>query len=294
LLYRDQSEPITLEEAGGSLMIPTPALMCVRGIFALVHLGIIGYMLRMPPTQFTLSYKAELGTHLKTETFEIVGLQRMYTFFTIWTYAAQMIYFALAALSSAALVFDREDLVTARMLYAAHLLFETGAGCGFVVTVVVTFVIWPEKVRDGEPHDLHEPWNIMMHNVNTLENVTELLFGRVPITVSHAPVGVVWGTSFIIFSWIHAPALARQAHKKGGKSEGNGGNFPYFFLDWTLPLKVQFTCYIGLLSTLLVFYFGAMGLSALVLRSSEYTGMLGWLRVSLAYVATSFLLKWRD
>jgi hypothetical protein len=142
-------------------------------------------------------------------------------------------------------------------------------------------------------HDNAEIKNLLMHNMNVVEVATELLFGRVPVLAVHAPVGVVYGCLFIVFSWRNAPLLARSAAAAGGKSRGNGGNFPYFFLDWTLPRKTQAACLLGLLGVLLGFYFCSIGIRLLLLTAAELGAPL-WLRAAVTYGSVLMLCKFRD
>lgn len=123
--------------------------------------------------------------------------------------------------------------------------------------------------------------------------LNELLIGQVPIISAHAAVGIAWGTLFIVWSWLNAPTLAQMGKDKHGRSEGNGGNFPYFFLDWTLPRATQYACLLGLLGVLLVFHFGAMGFRALLLLATEH-GVPLLVRATCTYGLGFFMFKWRD
>jgi hypothetical protein len=142
LLLADTSPVISLAEAGGAVAISPDQLLALRALFACVHLCNIVFTATVPVT-LNVVYKADLGSLLKPESFRLTGLPRLYTFFTIWSYAAQGLYFALAAGASAALAHGvGVGLYGARVLYAMHLLFEITAGASILVTVVVTFVIW--------------------------------------------------------------------------------------------------------------------------------------------------------
>jgi len=209
-----------------------------------------------------------------------------------WNYTVQTLYFALAASCSAALVLAREDFISRAHLAAAQYAFELSSACGFVVTAVTTFVIWPEKVRCGSPHSLAEVHNLIMHNCNTMESVLEILLGRLPIAASHCPLGVVWGSAYIAFAWTRAPRI-RRAGKAQGASEGNGGNFVYSFLDWTLPAGTQLLCIAALVGVLVAFHFGAMGLRLLV-QGARALGVPFAAR-TLGFCAASVgLYRWRD
>lgn len=149
-------------------------------------------------------------------------------------------------------------------------------------------------MRKKVTHDLTEPQNLVMHNWNVAVVLNELLVAQVPITPSHAAVGVAWGTAFIIVSWLRAPVLARLAREgKRGRSEGNGGNFAYFFLDWTLPVATQYAFLLGLLATLLLFYFGSMALRALLVVATE-RGVPLLVRAAGTYSLGFCIFKWRD
>ncbi|KAG8466954.1 hypothetical protein KFE25_008333 [Diacronema lutheri] len=293
MLALDRTPIVTLEQAGGSEAVGPACLCALRGLFALGHAFMIVQTALLPAMPLIAVYKRELGSHLQTETIWLRGLPRLCSFFTIWCFAAQGAFFALGAACSAALALGAEGVVPARVLYITHLLFEMTAGCGLVVTVVVSFVIWPELLRFGVQHDLDEPQNLVMHNWNVLEILTELLIGQLPITVAHAAVGIAWGTAFIAFSWLRAPALARLAREGKGRSAGNGVNFPYFFLDITLPRATQYAFLLGLLAVLLTFYFGAMALRELLLVSAR-CGVPLLARAAATYAVGYMLTKWRD
>ena len=87
-------------------------------------------------------YKQDLGSQLEEETLRLRGAERCYAFFTIWTYAAQGAYFALAAWSSAALALAAPTPSSgwggasallapppAAALWATQSLFELTTGC---------------------------------------------------------------------------------------------------------------------------------------------------------------------
>lgn len=142
MLAMDATPIITLQQAGGSAEVGALWLCALRTVCALFHVAVIVHTALMEPLALTVVYKRDLGSHLKSETFKVRGLRRLCTFFTIWTFAAQALFLVLAAACSAALAFERGELVPPRLLYITHLLFEMTAGCGFLITVVVTFVIW--------------------------------------------------------------------------------------------------------------------------------------------------------
>lgn len=297
MLSYDSSPIATLEEVGGSSSVKSRDLAIVRAFFALTHLIILIYVGAFKAIKFDATYKTELGTRLKKETIYLSGPIRLYSFFTAWTYWIQGIFFALGAWCSAADAgFVRHP--GPQVVQLTHYSFELSTGCSLLVTVVVTFVIWPEMVKGGvkTADKLANFHDFMMHNITLLEVVSEILLGRIPMYLAHLPFSVFWGLTYIIFSWMQGPRLARMAakgdKKLGNSSQGNGANFMYFFLDWTLPTGTLVASYTGLVTVLSIFYTAALGLATVEEACANLCPL--WLRAILAYSAASLLTKWKD
>ena len=292
-LQYDSTPEMLVEQASRSA-IPgfDNALGIVRVLFALLHFAtLVSLVLGSGVTVKTDFYKPDIGSQLKTETLVLRGFERCYAFFTVWNYAAQAVYFCLAAWCSAAYAFPADVSVPPQLvLNAMHALFELSTGSAFLVTIIVGFVIWPELVREGKATgNLSTTHDFLMHNVTVFEVLTELIFGRVPIGSAHLPYGLLWGLSYVAWTWVHAPRLAGK-RVKTDDVKTNGGNFMYFFLDWTLPPATLIAFLTGLVIVLLVFYLVAMGIQQLI----TVAPLPLWITAPAAFAAGAMLTKWRD
>ena len=89
--------------------------------------------------------------------------------------------------------------------------WELAAPNGMLVSVVITYVIWPTFLRETGPSatvTLRSAPVLMAHCGNTIFIVLEMLIGRSPICWNHAGVAPILGLIYVLFAWTGSPFLA--------------------------------------------------------------------------------------
>lgn len=114
-------------------------------------------------------------------------------------------------------------------LRTSFLLFETVAPLTMLVSVVVTYALWPNALRgDGNTDGFKRKAVLLQHNANTIMSLTEVgLLGGLPVRFSDMALAPLFGVVYIIFSW-----GMRFKWVPSGEPQ-----FVYFFLDTTLGRK---------------------------------------------------------
>ena len=184
-----------------------------------------------------------------------------FTTFTVWCWALQGAFYALAVVASlldagilscldhpflSTLLSSPAGLAAQRVaLGAAWVLFETSFSVAFLVSAVVTFVLIPATVKRKLPLDsffLLLP--LVMHNLNAVNMAVELSLNSLPFSPSHYVFTVMFGMAYVVFSWY-------WFSKKG--------IFYYFFLDYERQGAVFW--HLGLVSLLGACFLGGALLS---------------------------------
>jgi hypothetical protein len=157
----------------------------------------------------------------------IWGAGRLATF-TVWCWTLQGVYFALASYCffllppSSAPEHNDFSLLAA----VALVLFETNLATSILVTVVVSFVLFPHAMKssvDTNYNLLCRPAALMMHNANVIFMVGELLLTGMPVYLSHFAFGVLLGCAYVVFAWVWYARV---------------GMFFYFFLCVQCPASL--------------------------------------------------------
>jgi hypothetical protein len=202
-------------------------------------------------------------------------------FFTVWSWLVLGCYFAAAAYLGAA-----GSASTPPVIFQATLvLWEIAAPNALLVTVVVSYVIWPE-ILQKKPFGtagLKHPIVLMQHNLNTLFVVSEIFLTKTPLLWSHAAVCPIFGLVYCMFAWSIASHIAPE----------HGAVYLYFFFDSTQGAKFGVIAHVALLGILAVFYGLAAGvMSALATATAAsiptYLQGIGLLAMSFA------LCRFRD
>jgi hypothetical protein len=126
------------------------------------------------------------------------------------------------------------------LCFWAWVLFEISLSLSILVSLIVTYVLYPVCVKNNVDFSLFFEWpSLLMHNFNLIFMVCELLVNRFPsVNPWHSPYAIFFGMAYILFAWIW---------------EWNGGVFYYFFLNYAHKRAVIF--HLGLLAALYVFFF---------------------------------------
>ena len=137
----------------------------------------------------------------------IWGAGRFATF-TVWCWTLQGVYFALACYSFFLLP-PRGGLDPSNdfslLAAVALVLFETNLATSILVTVVVSFVLFPHAMKssvDTNYNLLCRPAALMMHNANVIFMVGELLLTGMPVFLGHFAFAVLLGCAYVIFAWV--------------------------------------------------------------------------------------------
>ena len=104
---------------------------------------------------------------------------------------------------------------------ATAVAFEIAFGTSYLVTTVVTFILYPRHIKDGVDHmSLFEFFNVLLHNANVLIMAVEFLLNKMPFAFAHFPFIVFFGQLYVLFAgWLYSRI----------------GVFYYFFLDYEAP-----------------------------------------------------------
>lgn len=131
------------------------------------------------------------------------------------------------------------------LLRVALLLYETAVPASFLVTFVVSYIIWPNIIKQGgSTKGISSPRTLVWHNANVAMALLEsAMLGGIPITLSHATIIAFYGISYVLFTWILRHFWV--PHK--------GPQFLYFFFDTTLGKTTTFAL-LALLGVMMSFY----------------------------------------
>lgn len=153
-----------------------------------------------------------------THKFNLRGFER-YTMFTVWCWVAQGIYFGLAAYIS--LLHNPAHFsasANTRLFTVCKVFYEVSFSMAYLVTIIVTFILIPfGKARSMPVDNFFRRLALMMHNLNVMFMATEVALNRLSFDFDHIPFVVLFGCSYIIFSWYWYSKV---------------GVFWYFFLDY--------------------------------------------------------------
>jgi hypothetical protein len=157
--------------------------------------------------------------------------------FTIWCWTLEMICFGLL------LCIELDIFNLPWLIEAAQIAFELALSFAFLVTTIVTFVLYPTAVKENHDMDLFFQFRVlMMHNANLLFMIVELLLCPSKFNFAHFPFAMIFGLSYVVWSWYVA---------------GKVGYFLYFFINYNYKhVLLSYT----LLILTLISYFGLSGL----------------------------------
>ncbi len=152
-------------------------------------------------------------------------LQKFVTF-SSWTLLLNVIYFAIATISSSLLFVETDLPQRLNKLLAGT--FVTALGASFLTSTVVRFVILPGEFSDAEHHK-RQFWfhNQVMHNFCTIFLVAEIIITTPQLEFSYMLFGILIGLAYALFAFPFAVY--------------GGGYYCYSFIDPRLqkaPLSI--------------------------------------------------------
>ena len=177
-----------------STIIPLWTLVAFRTIVAICGVSTLIYVV--------VGVKREaLLYHTTSKEFEIIpmgGLWRLSTF-TCWSFLGLSLAFTTLALCSWAEILGLG--LPNIILQFAIIIYPVIFANSLFVTMVVTFILIPQTHKRGDPL---ENWfkfpEQMMHNLNTVFLVLELVLGNLPINLQSIPLVIIFGISYVIFA----------------------------------------------------------------------------------------------
>ena len=210
------STAITLQSNSWSAFLFVWRLICLStGVAAIV------YMYRMKSGHMIVrshENKADVLIHP-------LRLQKFVTF-SSWTLLLNVIYFAIATISSSLLFVETDLPQLLNKLLAGT--FVTALGASFLTSTVVRFVILPGEFSDAEHHK-RQFWfhNQVMHNFCTIFLVAEIIITTPQLEFSYMLFGILIGLAYALFAFPFAVY--------------GGGYYCYSFIDPRLlkaPLSI--------------------------------------------------------
>lgn len=235
----------TIAASGEAHVVPPSLLLAIRSLFALAIFATLFARictrhreLLVPP----LHPRSEL----QPCEFRMGGPAALSTF-TVQSWTLQGVYFAGAALCSAAeyggvssegVSPEGETNAAAWHIFARVLwiCYELSFSNALLVTSAVTFYLIPAVLKSGQVPQMFFGWSQqLMHNANLAFIALELLFNRLPFVGAHFAFVVLWGVYYAFFSWYW---LRRT------------GVCYYPFADPTLPPHISCSLYMGVLAVL--------------------------------------------
>jgi len=199
----------------------TTAVDAMRALFLIFIVVVEGLEIAKNPIPSDVIYLA--GSKLVTTQVDMSGFRQL-GWFTHWSWCLLGFYF-----SSAIALGQHAPL--------SIILWEIAMPNAFLVTIVVTFVIWPGMLRKKQTSEsIRTPCALAMHNANIAMCGMEMVFASTNAHLSHMAVAPLFGCIYVFFSWYHAPLWKPEA----------GPQYLYDFFDTTLPLKVVLKHYVGM------------------------------------------------
>jgi len=233
-----------LADTGASLSTPSPLPLFLWHLLCLlVGLLAIVYMYRMKTGHMIVrshEKKSDVLIHP-------LRLQKFVTF-SSWTLILNVIYFAIATLSSYRLFVDSDIPQWLNQLLAGS--FVTALGASFLTSTVVRFVILPGNHADAEHHK-RQFWfhNQVMHNFCTIFLVVEIIITTPQLQFSYMLFGILIGLAYALFAFPFAVY--------------GGGYYCYSFIDPRLQKAPIFILMLALAISLS--YVGVWLVSELIL-----------------------------
>mmetsp|Transcript_28787 Transcript_28787/g.43949 ORF Transcript_28787/g.43949 Transcript_28787/m.43949 type:complete len:384 (+) Transcript_28787:42-1193(+) len=190
--------------------------------------------------------------------------------FTEITWMLEGVFFFLAGILPLLSKHDSNSssIVVTKLSSLALMLWEIVTPCAFLVTLIVTFVLWPfaiEAKKQGNPGQiglLNSPGPLLAHNLNVMAITMELsLLGGLPLRRDHFAMAPLYGCAYVLFSWSMRNSWLPQLSATERKSWG--AQFIYPFMDTTLGWNTSFSL-LALLMVLLASHWGVYGLHQLL------------------------------
>ena len=132
------------------------------------------------------------------------------------------------------------------LLRSTLITWELSAPFAMLVSTVTKYVLWPQAIKGGKPHNLAGFRNQLQHNCNAIWILLEAtLLGGPPVKFLHISMAFATGAVYMLFTWIMG--VVYFGNRKIGPQ------YIYWFMDTTLGKAT--TIAIVALTTALSIYF---------------------------------------
>jgi len=215
-------------------VISKSMLAVVRSIFATFSLFMVYCVVKEEPLVLTLSTFPD--SRIKGNVEMILSGPVRFATFTQWSWMLMTVYLSGVTISSVLVLsgtVQEEGPILRWVSSLLWIMYGISVISSLLVTVIVTFVLVPEALKTNAP-GIFRLMALVVHNCNVLFMATELLLNDLPLDLKHIPYVVLYGTSYIVFSWWW---LRRT------------GMIYYSFMDPSIPMMKSLFIHIALLVT---------------------------------------------
>ncbi|GMI61820.1 hypothetical protein ScalyP_jg10622 [Parmales sp. scaly parma] len=224
---------------------PSTPLQILRLMMAAFILGLQVFEIKYRDTVEKIGYLE--GSKLVTANVPINGIKCL-VFFTHWNWVLLGIYFLLAGCG-------------VNNIFVLFL-WELAAPNAFLVSAIVTWVLWPAELSNKRPDTKgYRRYDaICMHVTNAAFVLIEMLWAKTAINLDHWGLIPLFGCIYQLFAWWLAPRLQPKS----------GPVYMYFFLDTTFGWRFSCVSLLALLAVLVLFFFVAVGLTSALDKFDYY------------------------
>lgn len=223
------------------------------------------------------------GSKCRPTVLHFSGIKTQF-WFTKWTWNL----LGLAFLLSGLIPLLPPEHVHPWMLRVALLAFETAVPNTLIVSLTVTYALWPTTYKKHGPKatvKFSQMSALIQHNFNIMMVFLEIgLMGNIPVVMQHLSIPSLYSTIYVFFGWFMAYRWT---------SVDKGPQFIYFYADTTLGAmtSIILACFLG---AFLVFYYTVSVGRAKIFGSVELEeGGVLW-RMFCVIGLCFFSSKWQD
>ena len=132
--------------------------------------------------------------------FVLKGWSKQYPF-TSWSWNLLGVSFALSAY--AGYTVHHTGTIAPWLAHVTLIVWEVSAPMTLLIGAVVKYALWPAQLKaSGHGATFLLPRALLQHNANVIMAVTDVaLMGGMPVRIADIPISVIYGCSYVLFSW---------------------------------------------------------------------------------------------
>ena len=132
--------------------------------------------------------------------FVLKGWSKQYPF-TSWSWNLLGVSFALSTYVGYTL--HQTGTIDPWLARLTLIVWEVSAPVTLLVGAVVKYALWPAQIKEtGHGATFLLPRALLQHNANVIMAVTDVaLMGGIPTRIADIPISVIYGCSYVLFSW---------------------------------------------------------------------------------------------